>query len=178
MNYTVSPAFTGVSHSPAADPNRFDFISMGRRGPIAKRVTFIPTLSREVYNVSFGDITGTGETNIHTVTDNGDRDEVLAAVLQVIDNYTAAHPDRWLFFWGSTPERVRLFRMMIGRHLEELSRRFYIYGEVNNQFVPFHRNMDLKGFLLRKKSADATGVPAVPRYYSKGGRVWVRGEVV
>lgn len=177
MKYATCPGTPRAYHYHATGDNRFDFISLGRRGAIAKTVVFIPTLSSEVYHLSFGDITRDGKIDIHTTTNNGDVEDVLAIVRKVIENYTAKYPDRWIFFWGSTAERVRLFRILIGGQLEELSRSFHIYGEIDRQFVRFERDMPLKSFLIRRKTATAAEVPAVPRYYSKGGRVWVRGEV-
>jgi hypothetical protein len=105
-----------------------DFISIGKNGPIPKRIAFSRTELENVYNLAFGDIDENGEIDDYKISDNGDRNKILATVVNVIDDYTIKYPDRWIIFRGSTCERTRLYRMAVGINLEELSRTFEIYA--------------------------------------------------
>lgn len=40
----------------------------------------------------------------------------------------------------------------MGLHLEELSEVFEIYARVNNTIVPFHKNMEINAFLIKRKN--------------------------
>ncbi|RAJ04068.1 hypothetical protein LX64_02945 [Chitinophaga skermanii] len=57
----------------------FEFFSIGYK-VIPKRIAFIPTEYAEVYNLVLGDIDVDGEINDFSVSDNGDRNKVLATV--------------------------------------------------------------------------------------------------
>jgi hypothetical protein len=61
-----------------------------------------------IYNLAFGDINVEGEIDDLTISDNGDRNKILATVAKSVDEYTKRFPGRWIFFKGSTPERTRL----------------------------------------------------------------------
>src|SRR5688572_31189788 len=92
----------------------FDFVSNGRRGAVHKRIVFIQTSNPPVFNLAFGDLEpDTGKVNDKVITNNGDRDKVLATIAGVIDRYTMRYPDRWILIEGSTASRSRLYRMII-----------------------------------------------------------------
>lgn len=86
-------------------------------------------------------------------TDNGDRNKILATVVNAIDEYTKRYPMRWIYFRGSTKGRTRLYRMAVGLNLKELSAKFEIYAEAdeNEEFIPFQKNMNLEAFLIKRK---------------------------
>ena len=90
----------------------FDFISNGKNGKINKRIAFSATKLTHVYNLAFGDINEEGEIDDYIISDNGDRNKILATVVKVVDDYTKKFPDRLIFFKGSTRERTRLYRMV------------------------------------------------------------------
>ena len=115
------------------DFNVFDFVSNGKNGAIPKRVAFTKTERNKVYNLAFGDVDEEDEIDDYSVSNNGDRDKILATVTYIVDAYTQRYPDRWIIFRGSTMERTRLYRMAVGRHLEELSAKFDIYTYVDEK---------------------------------------------
>lgn len=104
-----------------------------------------------VYNLAFGDIDQKGEMDDVTISDNGDRNKILATVAKAVDEYTRRYPRRWIVFKGSTNDRTRLYRMAIGLNLEQLSIKFHIYGLKGEEFVPFQRNMHATAFLVKRK---------------------------
>jgi hypothetical protein len=110
------------------DYSIFDFISHGQNGKINKRIAFTRTKMEQVYNLAFGDLTEDGEIDDLIISDNGDRNKVLATVVKVVNDYTRKYPYRLIFFRGSTHERTMLYRMAVGLNLEELSVHFDIYA--------------------------------------------------
>jgi hypothetical protein len=148
MKYEI---YTGIVMSD--NFSRFDFVSLGKKGTIRKRVSFTLTEVEDVYNLAFGDLGEDGEIDDYSVSDNGDRNKVLATVSYIVEAYTNQYPGRWIFFEGSTESRTRLYRMAIGLHLEELSFKFEIYGLVSQQMVPFSKGLEVSGFLITKKKS-------------------------
>ena len=106
------------------DYNKFDFISEGCNGKILKRVQILPIHVPNVYNLSFGDIKENGELDDLTISNNGDRNKILATIVKVVVDYSYKFPDRYIFFQGSTEQRTRLYRIAISLNLEELSEMF------------------------------------------------------
>jgi hypothetical protein len=132
--------------------SRFDFISEGHNGSIPKRVIFTPTPWSNVYNLAFGDITESGSVDDLKISDNGDRNKILATILRVVETYTDRFSERYVYFRGSTEHRTRLYRMAIGLNLEELSVRFEIYVDISGEldFVPFQKGLNVKAFLIKR----------------------------
>ena len=131
----------------------FEFVSVGKKGSILKRIEFDPTEIPEVYNLSLGDVNEQGIIDHDIISDNGDRNKILATILKVIDNFCSRYPERWVYFCGSTKERTRLYRIAVGLNLEELSVKFYIFAEADEEdyYIPFKKNMEIKAFLIKRK---------------------------
>lgn len=149
MKYEI---YADMSASP--DFERFDFVSAGKFGNIHKRISFVPIVSTRVYNLAFGDISEHGEVDYHSVSDNGDRNKILATLAKAVELYTLKYPERWIYFAGSTKERTRLYRMAIGLNLEWLSEIFEIYAvtDDNTTVIPFQKNMKITAFLIKRKN--------------------------
>jgi hypothetical protein len=132
---------------------KFDFISEGCKGGILKRVEFLPTPWRNVYNLSFGDVEENGELDDLTISNNGDRNKILATILKVVITYTKRFPERWVYFRGSTENRTRLYRIAITLHLEELREMFEIMADLNGdlEFIQFEKGLNIKAFLVKRK---------------------------
>jgi hypothetical protein len=135
------------------DYTTFDFISEGCNGKIPKRVEFMPTPFPNVYNLSFGDTKHNGELDDKAISNNGDRNKILATILYIVDTYTRKYPEHWVFFSGSTENRTRLYRMAVSLHLEELSEMFEILVDLNGDwtFVRFQKGLNIKAFLIKRK---------------------------
>jgi len=144
-------AYVAVVANP--DFRRVEFVSIGKRGEISKRINFTPTQWPNVYNLSFGDIIDDEDIDDYKISDNGDRNKILATVLKVVKAYTMKYPERWLYFTGSTEQRTRLYRMAVSLNLEELSEVFEIFAEIEGQdeFVRFQKGLNIKAFLVKRK---------------------------
>jgi len=134
------------------DYSVIEFTSIGKNGAIPKRVVFTETELDNVYNLAFGDIDENGEIDDCRISDNGDRNKILATIVKVVDDYTLKYPNRWIIFTGSTKERTRLYRIAVGLNLEELSRKFEIYAFVEEELKLFTKNMEINSFLIKRKN--------------------------
>ncbi len=130
----------------------FEFESEGKIGRVTKLVAFQPTNLKGVYNLAFGDKNAdTGQINDKIITDNGDRDKVLATVAATVYAFTDKYPDSWVYLTGSTKSRTRLYRMGISRFFEELNKDFEVYGPLDESWEEFKPNKEFEGFLVRRK---------------------------
>jgi hypothetical protein len=141
LNLTFTPDYSVI-----------DFISIGKHGAIPKRIVFTETELQNVYNLAFGDIDENGDIDDCRISDNGDRNKILATVVKVVDSYTQRYPYRWIIFSGSTKERTRLYRIAIGINLEELSKKYEIYAFVQDELKPFIKNMEINSFVIKRKN--------------------------
>jgi hypothetical protein len=134
------------------DYSVFNFMSTGKNGAIPKRITFTTTGLANVYNLAFGDVDENGDLDDYRISDNGDRNKILATVFTVVDIYTKKFPERWITFRGSTSERTRLYRMAVGLNLDELSQIFEIYAFVQEELKLFAKNMEVNTFVIKRKN--------------------------
>lgn len=138
-----------------AEQTVFQFTSEGPKGNILKGVYFTKMKAkgfRNLYNLAFGDKTGDkGEIDDNVVTDNQDREKVLATVVNTLIIFIEKHPKAQVFMQGSNPVRTRLYQMAINKYFEEFSEMFDIQGFTQNQLVPFKKNVKYNAFLIRKK---------------------------
>ncbi|MFC5191131.1 DUF6934 family protein [Algoriphagus aquatilis] len=133
----------------------FEFASEGKLGRVAKLVAYQPTNLKGVFNLAFGDKNAdTGQINDRIITDNGDRDKVLATVASTVYAFTDKYPDSWVYLTGSTKSRTRLYRIGISKFLEELNQDFEIYGQLNDNWEKFKPDTEFEGFLVRRKQAN------------------------
>jgi hypothetical protein len=149
MKYDMYPDYK-YTH----DYSVFDFVSIGKNGAIPKKITFTTTELEYVYNLAFGDVDENGDIDDFRISDNGDRNKILATVFNVVDIYTKKFPERWIYFRGSTSERTRLYRIAVGLNLEELSEIFEIYAFTDKQeeLKLFTKNMEISSFVIKRKN--------------------------
>ncbi|WEK34205.1 MAG: hypothetical protein P0Y53_17090 [Candidatus Pseudobacter hemicellulosilyticus] len=129
----------------------FEFVSIGKRGNIRKRVEFQQTQWSNVFNLAFGDVDDMGALNDRQVTDNGDMVKVLATIGSVVREYASRHPERSILIVGSTPGRARLYRMALALNEEELSAEFGLFTFEGMAKVPFQKGTDIDTFLINLK---------------------------
>lgn len=131
----------------------FSFISVGPKGSIEKRIIYSKSDERGVYNLAFGDrIEGSKEIDDTVVTNNKDRDKVLATVAASVYIFTDKYPNVWVILTGSTESRTRLYRIGISHYFDELRKDFIIYGYLNDKWVDFEKNKDYEAFIIKRKN--------------------------
>jgi hypothetical protein len=131
----------------------FEFVSIGVKGKIVKLVQYTPTNYKDLYNLGFGDKNvRTGEIDDNVISNNGDSEKVLATVVATLYAFTDKYPNTMVYATGSTESRTRLYRMGITKFLNEAENDFEIFGELDEVWDEFKKDIDYKGFLVRRKS--------------------------
>lgn len=143
------------------DVTLFRFKSKGINGEIDKGIVYKATKNSIIYNLGFGDLVFDPIQKKYiiddfAISDNGDRNKVLATVAKSAYIFSEKYPEKVIFFKGSTNSRTRLYRRAISLNLKELSETFYIFGATedgngNISNVPFDSNGDFYGFIMKRK---------------------------
>ena len=130
----------------------FEFVSEGPKGRITKLVTFTETNLKDFYNLAFGDKDEkNGLINDRTVTNNNDTEKVLSTVVSAVFAFTDKYPDVWVYATGSTNARTRLYRMGINKHFKEVEKIFHIFGQLEQNWVPFESGIEFDGYVVKRK---------------------------
>lgn len=66
----------------------YEFVSIGKKGKIAKMVQYTEINMHNSYNLAFGDKDEFGEINDLAISDNGDSQKVLATVIGTLYDFT------------------------------------------------------------------------------------------
>lgn len=137
----------------APDAATFEFDSVGPRGTVRKVVRYSELDLRNFYNLGFGDRDElTGFVSDVSITNNNDRQKVLATVAATLYAFTDAHPDATIIATGSSEARTRLYRMGIANHLEHIEKDFEVFGlNVHMNWEPFRKNVVYGAFLVHRK---------------------------
>ena len=132
--------------------NRYFFFSEGLKGKIKKAILYRKFDEISTYNLVFGDWSKRlGRIDDQAVTNNGDRQKVLATVAASVIHFMSTHPEASIFAIGSTPPRTRLYQMGIRAYLMEITFRFEIEGFIHGQWEPFRPGRNYEGFLITNK---------------------------
>ena len=133
----------------------FEFVSTGPKGNIIKVVQFIETNDPDIYNLVLSNSMQDGQLNDIDISDNKDRNKILATVAIIIFYFTEVKPHKCVLLMGNTGVRNRLYRMAISLNLRELNIYFEIYGLnwYGKELVKekFDKQKDYEGFLIKRK---------------------------
>lgn len=133
----------------------FEFYSEGPKGRIRKLVTFtkVADTNNSLYNLAFGDPDPiTGELDDTAISNNQDRDIVLATVANTIATFCDHYGNPYVYAEGSTPSRTRLYQISIAKLWKEISIDFEVYGLKNNKWLRFEpNNINYDAFLVKRK---------------------------
>src|SRR6185437_9084289 len=94
----------------------YEFESVGPKGKIIKIIRFsLTNIDGVTYiNLGFGDEDfALGGINDLSVSNNDDKDKILATIASAVLDFTAIYPDMMVYAKGSTPVRTRLYQMGI-----------------------------------------------------------------
>lgn len=130
----------------------FEFTSEGINGVIQKRITYSKMTIPGLYNLALGDIDEiSGKVNYDMVTNNGDREKVLATVVASVFSIFSKYPRLAIHITGNTKSRTRLYQMAISIYFDELSKDFEIFGKLNNEVVGFKKGCNYEAFFIMLK---------------------------
>ena len=100
----------------------YEFYSEGPNGRIKKVVHFSKIQGHDVYNLGFGDQDPkTGIINDSVVTNNKDRDIILATIASTVIDFSNHYNNPFVYAKGSTSSRTRLYQMSISGLWEEIN---------------------------------------------------------
>ncbi len=138
------------------DYQQFEFESIGPKGTIKKIVSFrLINIDGVTYiNLGFGDENLiSGGINDLSVSNNKDRDKILATIAATVMDFTAIFSDMMVYAKGSTPARTRLYQMGIAANFSEISSLLNVYGFLNGQWHKFEKNINYEAFFVLRKSS-------------------------
>ncbi len=146
MNLDRYPFFTN-------DYQDYEFFSEGPKGRIKKVVKFMKAQDDPIiFNLAFGDEDPlTGNVSDVVITDNKDRDVVLATVANTVNSFCDHFGNHYIYVEGSTTARTRLYQMSISKILKEVSTDFDLYGLKNDELYTFKLNVNYDAFLVKRK---------------------------
>jgi hypothetical protein len=135
---------------------QYDFYSEGPKGKIRKAVlySFLGTLDgTDYYNLGFGDYDESERSiNDLSVSNNKDRDKVLATVAVTALEFTSHFPGCQILAEGSTPARTRLYQMGVAKYYAEIAELFDIHGLTEkNGWVSFKAGENYLALLVARK---------------------------
>jgi hypothetical protein len=135
------------------DYHDYSFYSEGPKGEIKKTVVYSKIHDDPVtYNLAFGDENPvTGNIDDKSITNNQDRNLVLATVANTINDFSDRYGNHYIYATGSTPPRTRLYQMGIASLWKELSTDFDVYGYKDGDWHQFQKNVNYEAFLVKRK---------------------------
>jgi len=149
MNHPSYP----FTHDEAA--LQFDFESISEQAIIQKRVIYSPTGVADLYNLALVDIAPDGSLDDSIQSGNDDLPEVVATVIQTLFVVFKAYPKSGVYFRGSDSKgiRIRLYRAIIGRDIDNVQELFDIYGLYSSTSAElFEPNKPYVAFIIKPKS--------------------------
>jgi|GEM_PF-530375 hypothetical protein len=144
------------------DLSIFRFKSKGPVGLITKEIRFAELPDSGMYSVHMGDIKQNGDFDQSAISNNGDRNRVLATVIVAIEIYTKKYPARSILIGGFNEQRARLFRMAIGVNFERISRVFTVLEVLDGRFLPFKPDTKSTVFHLRRRKLHGKSICEIP----------------
>ena len=137
------------------DYRAYEFYSDGPKGRIEKLVLFtkVSDANPPLYNLAFGDKhPETGDLDDEIISNNQDRDKVLATVANTIVDFCNHFNNPYIYAEGSTPARTRLYQMGIAGLWEEIRADFEVFGLLGEHWYKFEPNsVNYEAFLLKRK---------------------------
>jgi hypothetical protein len=135
---------------------QYEFESEGPNGIITKVVLYqyMGTVDYvDHYNLAFADIDKrTGKWSDLTVSNNMDRNMILATVAATAVEFSDHFPGRRIYARGSTPARTRLYQMGIAAHFESINKYFLLKGQHTERgWVAFRPGYNYQAFLGTRK---------------------------
>jgi hypothetical protein len=140
----------------AADYLQYRFDSDGPKGKIEKMVlyTYLTTFDGVPYfNLGFGDYDDKKKRiDDLTVSNNGDRDKILATVAFTALEFTSQYQGCRIVIRGITLSRTRLYQTGIAKYYGEISQVFDIQGlTATGDWEPFKGGENYRTFLASRK---------------------------
>jgi hypothetical protein len=128
----------------------YRFKSSSSEKEVTKLVKFTLTDTENVYNLALLDLLPDGQTSDITETKNKDMVTVLATVIKIVVDFLDKFPTVAVLFSGSDQRRQRLYRILIGRELQTIQKKFNVFGSIGNEIEFFEPNQAYDFFIITK----------------------------
>jgi hypothetical protein len=130
---------------------RYDFVSVGKT-IINKTIIYQKTSIDNLYALSMGDLLDNGAVDFEIRSNNGDRDTILATIIQTLQQFLQQYSEASVGFTGSSPARTRTYQILINREWDEISKKFVVKGYDSNGLEEFLSNKNYEGFVISLKN--------------------------
>ena len=130
---------------------RYDFISVGKT-VINKTIIYQKTSIDNLFTLSMGDLLEDGKLDFETRSNNGDRDTILATIIQTLQQFLQQYQEASVGFSGSSPSRTRTYQILINREWIDISKKFVVKGYDSNGLEEFLSNKNYEGFVISLKN--------------------------
>ena len=139
-------AYSSIS---TEDKLYFEFESVSDSKRIRKAIEYIKIRQYpSIYSLSMGDIKEDGSIDLYVVSNNNDTQRVFFTIFQTMLVFFDEYPDSKILFYGSTPNRTRLYQIQISKFLSEVEHFFQIWGIVDGIQERFVKNKNYQAFLI------------------------------
>lgn len=105
---------------------RYEFVSIGPKGQIKKRIEFTALRKKGYYNVAFGDIMKNGHVSDTVYSNNNDIVKIMTTVVNAMKDFLRENETAKLLFTGSTDDRTIFYKRILSRHYKYLSEHYAI----------------------------------------------------
>jgi hypothetical protein len=130
---------------------RYDFVSVGKT-IINKTIIYQKASIDNLFALSMGDLLDNGAVDFEIRSNNGDRDTILATIIQTLQQFLQQYSEASVGFTGSSPARTRTYQILINREWDEISKKFVVKGYDNNGLEEFLSNKNYEGFVISLKN--------------------------
>ncbi|XHR95085.1 DUF6934 family protein [Mucilaginibacter sp. UC70_90] len=130
------------------DYRAYEFYSEGPKGRIKKAVVYSKIQNNPtVYNLAFGDEdVVTGKIIDSIVSNNKDRDIVLATVAATIIAFSERYGNHFIYATGSSQSRTRLYQISINMLWSEIEEDFIVFGFRDGDWHEFQKTLTMRLF--------------------------------
>jgi hypothetical protein len=137
------------------DSLTFIFESVSEKKIVRKTIIYTPfDDNQDIYNLTLADILPDGTFSDKTVSNNEDMNKIMATVIQTIIHFFVKYSSKMIYIEGSTPERTRLYRIILAKELSEIEKTFNIYGVINDDLERFVKNRPYQSFIITLKNQE------------------------
>jgi hypothetical protein len=127
----------------------FEFESVSSDKRIRKAIEYVKISEYpSIYSLSMGDIQEDGNIDLYVVSNNNDTQKVFFTIFQTMLVLFDEYPDSKILFYGSTPNRTRLYQIQINKFLHEVEHFFQIWGIVDGIQERFVKNKNYQAFII------------------------------
>jgi hypothetical protein len=129
----------------------YTFTSISADKRVQKVVLLTETEHLNLYNVALLDVLNSGALCDQSETRNQDMPKVLATTFNIIERFLSINKNFRVIFKGSEEKRQRLYRIVISKNLNDLSRKYIILGLTKEHPEHFQPNQVYDFYIIGNK---------------------------